>query len=169
MDLTTIRTKSMDYIKKYRYVLIVLAVGLLLMILPVSSDREPDISNTVQEEIYDEPSIHEKLSDILSKLDGAGKVEVLLTVASGEETLFQTDSNISVTDNSSTTQIDTVTVTDGDRNQTGLIRQINPPTYLGAVILCQGADSAAVRLAIVDAVSKATALGANQISVLTMK
>ena len=68
-----------------------------------------------------------------------------------------------------TTKTDTVTVTDAQRNESGLIRQVNPPVYKGAVIVCQGADNAAVRLAIVDAVGKATGLGADKISVLKMK
>jgi hypothetical protein len=41
--------------------------------------------------------------------------------------------------------------------------------YQGAVVLCQGAADAAVRLAVVEAVSKATGLGADKICVLKMK
>jgi len=67
------------------------------------------------------------------------------------------------------TRITTITVTGTNRNEEGLIKQINPPTYLGAIIICQGADSASVRLAIVDAVSKLTGLGADSIAVLKMK
>ena len=53
--------------------------------------------------------------------------------------------------------------------ESGLVQRVDPPKYLGAVIVCQGADKAAVKLAIVEAVSKATGLGADQISVLKMK
>ena len=67
------------------------------------------------------------------------------------------------------TENNTVTLTDSNRNQSGLIRQIIPEKYQGAVILCQGADDPIIRLAIVDAVSKATGLGANKISVLKLK
>lgn len=169
MDLKTICAKSLDYIKKYRYVLLMLIIGLLLMALPGSKNSKSDSVKSTDPEIQMQVSVNEQLSNILSKLDGAGKVEVLLTIAHGEETIFQTDDKVTETDQSNTTQIDTVTVTDAERNQAGLIRQINPPTYLGAVILCQGADSAAVRLLIVDAVSKVTGLGADQISVLKMK
>ena len=41
--------------------------------------------------------------------------------------------------------------------------------YTGAVILCQGADSATVRLQIVEAVSVYTGLSSNKIMVLKMK
>ena len=43
------------------------------------------------------------------------------------------------------------------------------PTYLGAVIVCQGGDSPTVKLAIVEAVSNATGLSADKITVLKMK
>ena len=169
MDLRNISTKILDFTKKYRYVLLILLIGLLFMTLPNSTVSKSDSITVTEPEMQTEEMINEKLSSILSKLDGAGKVEVMITVARGEETIFQTDNKLSVTEQSDTTQQDTVTVTDSERNQTGLIRQVNPPVYLGAVILCQGADSASVRLSIVDAVSKATGLGADQISVLKMK
>jgi stage III sporulation protein AG len=40
---------------------------------------------------------------------------------------------------------------------------------MGAVVIAQGADDPSIKLAIVDAVTKATGLGANKISVLKMK
>lgn len=43
------------------------------------------------------------------------------------------------------------------------------PVYQGALIVCSGAGSASVRLAVVDAVADLTGLGADQISVIKMK
>ena len=116
-----------------------------------------------------EPTLEEKLSAILSQVEGAGDVQVILTVAAGEEVVYQTDDDYSVTGDSNTTKVDTVTVTDADRNQNGLVRQVNPPVYQGAIIVCEGADDPSVQLAMVNAVSKITGLGANRISVLKMK
>ena len=56
-----------------------------------------------------------------------------------------------------------------DRSQTPVVQRMDPPTYLGAVILCQGADSPKVRLAVVDAVATATGLTTDKISVWKMK
>ena len=67
------------------------------------------------------------------------------------------------------TKKDTVIVTDGDRAQNGLVQQLLPPTYLGAIIVCEGGDRAEVRLAIAKAVSRYTGLGIDRISVLKMK
>jgi stage III sporulation protein AG len=62
-----------------------------------------------------------------------------------------------------------VIITDGNRNQKPVISQVIPAKYLGAVIICQGADQPTVRLAIVEAVSKLTGLGTDRVCVLKMK
>jgi stage III sporulation protein AG len=63
---------------------------------------------------------------------------------------------------------DTVIVMDGNREETGLVKQVLPPVYRGAVIACQGADSANIRLAIVEAVKSVTGLSSDRITVLKM-
>lgn len=171
MDVKSLQTKITDFVKKYRYVAIILLVGVVLMMLPTNSAQEDDNDLTEATAVAPQQteSINEQLAQILSQIDGAGNVRVLLTVAKGEETIYQTDDSASLDGESSTTQVDTVIVTGSDKSQTGLTRQINPPTYLGAIIVCQGADKPTVQLAIVDAVSKVTGLGADRISVLKMK
>ena len=148
---------------KYRYALLILAVGLVFMSLPSGKEQ----SEPVQEpsEAVRETNFSQELAQILSLIQGAGKVEVILTQAEGERIVYQTDQDTDGNSNS----WDTVTVTDADKNQTGLIQQVNPPTYLGAVVVCQGGDDPTVRLALVEAVSKVTGLGADKISVLKMK
>lgn len=161
MDLKTFGRKVKDYAKKYRFVLLVLVVGLIFMLIPSKKEDEEQIepSETVQTLL--QPSLDELLADILSKIEGAGKVQVLLTKAKGEETVYQTDT--------SGTQISTVIISNQERAEEGLIMQVNPPVYLGAIVVCQGADSPSVRLAVVEAVSNVTGLGSDRISVLKMK
>ena len=92
----------------------------------------------------------------------------MLTVQEGEEVLYQADENFSGNGDSADKRTDTVILSDTDRAESGLVRQVNPPVYRGAIIVCQGADDPAVRLAITEAVSKITGIGANCISVLRM-
>ena len=96
-------------------------------------------------------------------------MRVMLSVATGEEVLYQTDRDVSEDEKGSDKRIDTVTVTDSQRNETGLIRQINPPDYLGAVVVCQGADDPAVRLRVAEAVARITGLGMDKIYVVKMR
>lgn len=168
MELSAIRTKTLDLIKKYKFVVIILLVGLGLMLIPAGGkQKKADTSSNIQK--ASEPSVDVALAEILSKIDGAGDVQVFLSIAAGEETVYQTDKNSSASESSNTTKNDTIIVTDSDRNQSGLIKQVIPPRYQGAIILCDGADSASVRLAIADAVSKVTGLSYDHISVLKMK
>jgi stage III sporulation protein AG len=49
------------------------------------------------------------------------------------------------------------------------VRQVIPPKYQGAIIVCQGAEKATVRLQVVEAVVNVTGLTADKITVLKMK
>jgi stage III sporulation protein AG len=83
--------------------------------------------------------------------------------------IYQTNTNTSNHTDSYSEQNDVVTVSDGNRGEAGLVRQVIPPKYMGAVVVCQGADHPAIRLAVVEAVSDLTGLGADRVSVLKMK
>lgn len=143
------------WVKKYRFVLLVLLAGIVLMLLP--EDQETEQPAAVQTEEVE--TMESRLERILSRIDGAGEVAVMLTEASGEEIIYQTDGD----------QADTVLVTDADRNEQGLVRTREPPTYQGAIVVSTGADSASVRLALVEAVSNVTGLGTDRITVLKME
>lgn len=166
MDWVSFKSSGAAYIKKYRYVLLVVLAGIFLMALPGEKKEEtapPQAESEVQ------PGLQESLAEILSRIAGAGKVEVLLTQSAGEQTLYQTDEDAASGENSSDIRRQTVLVTNANREEAGLIRQVNPPVYRGAIVLCQGADSAAIRLSIVEAVANATGLTTDKITVLKMK
>ena len=157
------------WLKKYRYVCLLLLVGFLFLLFPEEAG-EPDAVETSPAETAGETAdLQEQLTQLLAQLEGAGKVRVLLTEAAGSQTHYETTQDRHRDANSEELRTETVILTGSDRTQAGLVRRVDPPTYLGAVVLCQGADRASVRLAIVDAVSAATGLGADHISVLKMK
>lgn len=162
MDTAALKERGVLFFKKYRFVILVLLAGLLLMMLPDSAESEQPVS--VLEEVPKE-SVQEELEEILCRIKGAGKVEVLLTEYKGSETLYQTD----IQKSADSLREDTVLHSGSDREELGLIRQINPPLYMGALIVCQGGDSPSVRLAIVEAVMVVTGLSSEKITVLKMK
>lgn len=155
--------------RKYKYVWIVLLVGILLMAIPSPTDKEtePPIQITENEQMQDDMEL--RLERLLSELAGAGQVRVLLSVSQGEQTIYQTDSSYSQADNNTDSRTQTILITDNQRNETGLVHQRIPPKYLGAIILAQGADDPVVKFEIVEAVGKITGLGADRISVLKMQ
>lgn len=162
MDIGGLKQRIHAAITKYRYAALVLLLGILLMTIPVKS---PTSKETVQVEEKPPMQMEARLSLTLSQIEGAGKVTVLLTESEGEHIHYQSNESMQ----GETYRSDTVTITDSSRTQQGLISQIDPPKYLGAVIICQGAKNAAVRLAITEAVANATGLSYDHISVLKMK
>lgn len=163
MELKALLEKLCGLIKKYKYAIFILLLGIGLMMYP----GKQKTNSTVKALNVSQPqtvTLEDQLSEALSNVQGAGNVKVILSVVQGEETVYQTDQNTSDNKDAVSVKTDTVTV-----DKSGLVKQINPPVYKGAIVLCQGADHPEVRLAIVDAVSKITGIGSDRISVLKMK
>ncbi|MBQ4642351.1 MAG: hypothetical protein IJB47_08040 [Oscillospiraceae bacterium] len=160
--------KVKSFISKYRYAALILLIGIVFMLLPERKQEVTTESAAISEQST-ENTESKQLTAILEQIQGAGKVQVMLSVAAGEERLYQTDSETDLSGSADHRRVETVIVSDSNRQETGLIRQVNPPVYLGAVVVCEGADRASVRLAVTEAVSKITGLGADCIVVLKMK
>ena len=169
MDIRKLSEMCPQWLKKYRYPIVIVLVGLVLITVSgrsntVQNADAPPITSQVQQ-----PDMADRLADILSQISGVGKVKVMLTVSVGETTKYHSDEDISTTENGTTIRKETIIVSGDNRTEQALITQILPPQYRGAVIVCQGGDRASVQLAVTEAVSKVTGLGADQISVLKMK
>lgn len=167
MDIKAFGEKTRELFGKFKYALIILLVGLVLLLLP--EKKQQVIMNTTDVK-YDNQNIQlDALTKILQSVDGAGDVQVLLSTAMGEETIYQTNQDTSTSGDGNTSKTETVIITDAQRNEAGLVTQVNPPVYLGAIVVCQGADSPTVRLALTQAVAKITGLGTDNICILKMK
>ena len=167
MDRGDVKEVITELFRKYRWAALILAVGLFLMCIPDEPRQITPVST--QESDVQERSLQQELEILLSGLEGAGKVKVLLSISSGEKAYYQMDEDLSRSNDSLDQRKETVIISASDREEHGLLQRIDPPEYLGAVVLCQGADRATVRLMVVDAVATATGLRSDKISVLKMK
>ena len=125
------------FFKKYRWAAAVVLSGIFLMSLPQGAEKASEHPQTV----LTQPGLGQQLETLLANLQGAGTVRVLLTERSGEQIHYQTDQDGPQEDR----DLKTVVITGSDRAQAGLVLRTDPPVWQGAVVLCQGADSAAVR------------------------
>lgn len=165
MDWIGWKDRLSGLIGKYKFVLLILCVGILLMTLPDSSP-EPEHSHPVTEP--EQTDTAEELEEILSQISGVGKVRVMLTEAAGAETIYQTDEDRSHSDNSQSVRTETVLISPGSGEQ-GLVKSVTPPVYLGAIVVCQGGGDPAVQLLVSQAVAAVTGIGTDRITVLKMK
>ena len=157
------KSDILPLIKKYRYSAAVILVGIVLLLLPIQ-DRQ-DEQNLAEEKPENTVTFQNELESLLSQINGAGCVKVLLAESAGKETVYQMDAY----SGSSDYRKDTVLITNAEREEGGLVVRIDPPVYQGAIVLCQGADQASIRLSIVEAVSSVTGLTSDRITVLKMK
>ena len=152
-------------LEKFKYPALILLLGLTLILWP-SKQKQPEAQAPVPEQVESAPSVEEKMEEILSCIDGAGKVRVLLTLRTGDETVYQTDTTSAKGPDSESRSVTTVMAGSED---VPVVRQTVYGQYRGALIVCQGADSPAVRLQLVNAVAGLTGLPADRITVIKMK
>lgn len=170
MDIGNAGVKIKNWIFRFRYAILVVLVGLVLLNIPVKKNASQVISATKPLDAQKESvGTAEQLTQILQHIQGVGRVKVLLTVSCSEKKEYQQDQQQSESDGSNDLHLETVIIRDADDNEMALITQIIAPEYLGAIIVCEGADDANVKLAVLEAVSKATGLRSDSISVLKMK
>lgn len=166
MDWMNSRKRLQELFDKYKFVLLIVGVGIILMSIPAKERSDPVVSDIA--EIPSEESIEEQLMQILSQIRGVGKVRVMITEQTGAETVYQVDEDRTEGTESVSIRRETV-VLSGSGQHTGLVQTVTPPTYLGAVIVCEGAGSPGIRLAVAEAVSAVTGISTDRISVLEMK
>ena len=145
---------------KYKYVLLALTAGVVLLLWPAGEKEKPapDVPQDAAED-FDLAALEEKLSRTLSQVEGAGRVTVTLTLKSGMEQVPVTDRATSSGERENRTEEKTVVV------GTGSVRLRRYPVFQGALVVCEGADQAQVRLAMTQAVSALTGLGTDRITI----
>lgn len=167
MDRLDLTKKIKEMLDKYKYVVLILCIGIFMMLLPDRAGKASQQETATPEKLP--VSQAEELENILGQIAGVGKIKVLLTEADGAQTIYQTDEDRSDSGGNERLRVETVIVTNGDREEVGLVRSVTPPVYLGAIIVCQGGDIPSIKLAIVQAVSGVTGIPSDRISVLKMK
>ena len=109
------------------------------------------------------------MRSILSKIDGVGQLELMLTVESTQEREFMQDTELTYSGDTASPEdysrkSETVFEDGGDGDRTVVTRTVYP-TYRGALVVCQGGDRAEVKLAVTEAVAALTGLSADRIKV----
>jgi len=152
-------------LRRFQYPLLILLVGIGLMLLPAGTKKQEEVNTTPQAAVSDK--LEERLETVLKEVDGAGAVRVLLTLESGAVSFYQENVQTSGAENGET-RTETVLLSDNGAETPILVKTIYP-TYQGAVVVCEGADKATVRLNIIRAVSSLTGLSSDKITVIKMK
>jgi stage III sporulation protein AG len=150
-------------LKKYKYALLVLLLGMALLLIPTEKKAEPVLA--VQEEEDYGAELERRLTDILSTIEGVGRVEVALTLQRDSYTHYHQDLQQSETSE----EWKTVILSEGSAYDKAAVTTVDYPRFQGALIVCQGGGNAAVQLRLVEAVAALTGLGSDRIKIVKMK
>ena len=163
------KEKLRDILKKYRFAALVALAGVVLMLLPGKKDSMPD-AETAERETFSLEETERRMAEMLGAMDGVGRVQVMLTLHSGETLSLAEDSSATLGSGGDVRQDSQVlTVNRGSGKQEVVVTRRLYPTYQGAVVVCQGAGDSRVRLRVLETVSVLTGLSSDKISVVQWK
>ena len=155
--------------EKYKYVLLVALVGLLLLLWPASPSEGLGTVSAASP-AGDAPALlvealEERLERALSKIEGAGEVTVVLTVEESSRRVLAQDGSVTEGDSQVSRSTSTVMASQSGGVQTPVELQEVGPVYRGALVVAAGADDPQLRLSLSQAVSALTGLGADKITI----
>lgn len=164
-------TKAAEAVKKYRLAALVILFGVVLMLLPDGMPKEASPPESAAAgETFDRAAVQEEMEAILSAIDGAGRLRLMLTVDAGtKHELAQSSSSSRSGADEWQQKNEPLTVGAGSGVQEVVVTNSLYPRYVGALVVCEGGGSAGVRLAVTNAVSALTGLTSDRITVLQGK
>ena len=131
-----------------------------------------EVNNKItQEELSNESSkatLEEKLKNILSQIEGAGEVDVMITYESSEEIQPAFNTN---TTTEETKEVDQQggerTVTTSSENKTMITSSSNQPKINGVIVVATGAKDLTVKETLYSAVQTALQVQGHQVEIYT--
>ena len=140
-----------------------------------SKKKTDNIENTIKEDTNDNLEI--KLENILSKINGVGKAEVMLTYSESTQVIpvynkKEKTSNTNESDSGGgkrkVEEVDSseeVVYTDSTGKSEIVTQKTVSPKVEGAIIICDGADNPNIKTNIIQAVEAATGIATHKIQV----
>ncbi len=160
--------------KRYRYVALVILAGAFILLLPTGSGGSGETEGTKRPAAAETgrtlEQTEERMQQILSRIEGVGQLELMLTVESGTANTLAEDTELTYSGAAAapddySRRSETVIVS-GDGGDEPVVTGTAAPVYRGALVVCEGGNDAAVRLAVIQAVSALTGLSSDRISVI---
>ena len=180
-----IRSVFSDPKKRLKLIFIIGAAGIALILLSEliqpkqGSDGMSEEMSTVSGELpqleeseYYRSELEKRLTDIVSQIDGAGEVKVMLLVSSTKEYIYAEQSELSrQTDQSGETVRSggEIVLAGGTGERSPVIKKVAVPEISGAAVICSGADDPTTKERVMNTVSALLGLPSYRISVEQMK
>lgn len=137
-----------------------------------SSDSSEKANNYVSSENYIKEQ-EEKLKELLEAIDGAGEVEVMITLESCYENVYLKDKNLKTESGNGDFKEESdetyIMAKTSSNTQEGVIIKVYEPVVKGVAVVASGGESEKVKMAIIETVSAVFNIDSTNISVEKMK
>lgn len=143
------------------------ALGLFLLIAggmkTTTPQKQAPVSESSQSQYTKE--LEQKLTRVVSKIEGAGRAEVALTLETWEENIYAQDERTDRDGQSGETRHILMNAQNG---QQPLVEVTWEPEIRGIAVICEGADNPKVAGRIMETVSVLAGISTNRISIAKM-
>ena len=171
--------------RRVKWVLILGILGIVLLLLsefwPTGDKEQTQESQTYQEITTNEyvQVLEERLYDLVSNIQGAGKTKIMVTLDGSGETVYategKTNSNVVQADTGDTQKLSEsseesyILVEGKDGTKQALVsKQLDPPVK-GVVIVCEGAQDPVVQDRILQAVTTALGISSSKVCITQIR
>ncbi len=167
--------KKIKSIKHIEIIVAVIALA-LVMLLFGSFGSNKNVSETVVKETTITEDVitvwENKLSNVLSKIDGVGNVSVMITAKSTVEKITANTTTTAMSNNGSGQTTNTTTspviVNNNGSSEPYIIKEIMPE-IMGVIVIAQGADDAVTKLSIMRAIQTVLDVDSTCVEIYPMK
>ena len=164
------RVKVLDALKRYKYVALTAALGIVLLLLPGENEKKQEGGAPDAAEDFDRTALQEEMEEILSSPDGVGHLKLMLTVDGGSAYELARDEAQTQKrggeDTGERTQKSEAVVLGSGASAEVVVTRSRFPAFIGALVVCEGGDRAEVRLRVTQAVAALTGLSSERITVV---
>ncbi|MFB1080705.1 hypothetical protein [Jeotgalibacillus sp. JSM ZJ347] len=178
---TIFSSRDPTFQKKIPIIILLLFIGVMI----ITQNRDPQEPELTEEETADqvteisdlERQLEKKMTTLLKKSLGTSKVDVMITLSSGQRLIYERNESIqqdsgeeqrenqqSVSGRKSTTS--EVVFGQASLNGEPVLKYIEKPPVSGVLIAAEGSESAGIRKRIIEAVSKALDVSTHRVAVI---
>lgn len=154
--------------------LLIGAATLILSEVTQKNETVQAVTSTVvasDDETYIE-NLENRLTSIISSIEGAGETKVMITLESGSEDVYLHDydygENFDPGGKNIIERKDEYVIVEGDSGEKGIVVRVAEPKIRGVAVVCKGGDSDAVRVRIIETVTALLNINSTSVSVAKM-
>ncbi|QSZ26512.1 stage III sporulation protein AG [Aceticella autotrophica] len=161
---------------------LIILIGASVFVKPQPTNKNNDKQMVIKQDINNDyaKEVENNLKNVLSKIHGVGKVDVMITLNTDEEVVAATDSVQSETstnekDNNGGTRVTTQTETNNKivtsqtttgQNQPIILKKVMPEIR-GVIVVAEGADNPNIQYQLLSAVQTALGIPAYKVKVIS--